>query len=113
MPVADNKPESLRVEIYGPEVNPKERRNYGGGGSGNAERFAGALGNWLSQELVVDSPTFPKGVSWRYNEDLSDGSVREHAHDPALVLKHIEEQTGLTAKEETRKVTHVFVQAGL
>jgi hypothetical protein len=112
-PVDDNTPQSLRIEMYGPDFNPKDRRNYGGGGSGDAEMFAGAVGNWLSREVVIDCPTFPKRVSWRYNEEFNDASQRRQAHDPELVLKHIEEQTGLTAKAETRKVTHVFVQAGL
>jgi hypothetical protein len=112
-PVADNTPQRPRIEIYGPELNAKDRRNYGGGGSGNADSFAGALGNWLSQEIVIDSATVPKQLSWHYNENLGDPLQRGRGHDPELVLKHIEEQTGLTAKTETRRVMHVFVQAGL
>jgi hypothetical protein len=111
-PVADNRPGHVMIEIYGPDLDAGGRGS--GGGSSGAAQFAGALGDWVSQEVVIESPTFPKRVSWRVNEMPPGGAAqREKAHDPALVFKHIEEQTGLTAKTETRKVTHVFVQAGL
>jgi hypothetical protein len=111
-PVAADTPQQPWIEIYGPELNAKDRR-IRGAGSGGPDAFAGALSDWLSLEIVVDSPTFPTQLFWQSSESASDPLLRGQGHDPALVLKHIEEQTGLSAKTETRKVTHVFVQAGL
>jgi hypothetical protein len=112
-PVAENTGDIVMVEVYGKELNAKSMRNFGEGGAGGAAEFAEVLGNWVSQEVVIDSPTFPPAASWHFNDDPPDIKRRASARDPALVYKHIEEQTGLVAKTEARKVMHVFVQTGL
>ena len=53
----------------------------------------------------------PKKVGWRYHKRSPfTEKERQEDMDPDGVLKHLSEQTGLTFKEENRKVRVLFVE---
>jgi hypothetical protein len=75
-----------------------------GSGLTDADLLEAFIGKRIVASEIKDAP---KGrLSWHYN--LPDGGFTEAewqaAHDPEGVLKHLAEQTGLTFKEESRKV---------
>jgi RNA polymerase sigma factor (sigma-70 family) len=102
-PVA-GRPEN-HVEIYAKDLSD---RKAGGGGSGDFAALLKQAGSFIGKRIVAgDITDAPKGrLSWHYN--LPDGAFTDAewqaAHDPEGVLKHLAEQTGLTFKEESRKV---------
>ncbi len=97
------------VEIYGKQLNT--HRELAGGGFGSLQDFGDGLGEWIGQSVVFEVKDAPNQIAWRLN-DLGGESPesRAHAHDKDLVLRHLQEQTGLTWKEETRKVNRLFVE---
>jgi hypothetical protein len=93
-----------RVEIYGERLN--KNPSFGGGGAGDLNELLNWVGMWIEQPVVDDVATPPKQrISWHYNLDspYTDEEQRK-AKDPALVLKHLTEQTGLTFTKEKRKI---------
>jgi RNA polymerase sigma factor (sigma-70 family) len=97
------------VDLYGKQLVPNSGA---GGGSGDLARFLRAAGSFMGRRLVSEVEAPPKGeVSW-YNNRRSPFTEEQRLEDtdPELVLKHLTEQTGLTFKEERRKVRILFVE---
>jgi RNA polymerase sigma-70 factor (ECF subfamily) len=71
--------------------------------------FLHALGRFLDRRVVLGKAEgLPKQVSWtEHSMPFGQGATPEEweaAHAPGPVLKHVTEQTGLTVREETRRV---------
>jgi RNA polymerase sigma factor (sigma-70 family) len=98
-----------QVEIYGATLGDPAR---GGGGSGDFPEMLQWVGMFIGRQVVSEAQDTPKGrLSWHYNE-RSPFTAEERAadHDEQAVLKHLAEQTGLTFREETRRVPMLFVE---
>jgi hypothetical protein len=99
-----------RIELYGKKlVSPK----FGGHGRGTFADLLRGAGIFVGKRIVAGTiEDLPKGtLQWHVNElaAFTEDELRE-ARDPEAVLKHLSEQTGLTFKEETRKVRVLFVE---
>ena len=80
-------------------------------GSGTMEEFGVAVGKWIKKPVVVEASGGPLTVAWKiYNS--RDPAAHKTARESALVLQHLEEQTGLKASEEVRKLPRLVVEAG-
>jgi RNA polymerase sigma factor (sigma-70 family) len=79
-----------------------------GGGSGSAQDLANWIGAWIEKQVVIETPDAPPTLSWQ-DHDGDDAESRKQAHDPKLVCNYIQQQTGLTWTEETRKVRVLFI----
>jgi hypothetical protein len=107
----DRGPNDLRaqkIELYGAHL---DERDGGGGGSGSIGEFASYAGSWIDRTVIVEALGPPERLSWHYNGhgDWTEESRRQ-AHDLKLVCEHIQEQTGLSWKEETRKMRRLFLE---
>ena len=90
------------IDLYGSELGPEG----GGGGTGNFAEFLEWTGRFIdpAKRIVNEVETAPAGdVSWR---------LHGADHESKIVLKHLEEQTGLTFTPGTRKVRVLFVEPG-
>jgi hypothetical protein len=108
-PVDEVARERRSVGIYEGKLNTN--RNRGGGGTGDARDFAGWLGRYVGQQVILEAQGVPGKLTWRYHDEERALAGRKHSVMD-LVLKHIEEQTGLTCTIETRKVRRLFVEHG-
>jgi len=105
-----------RLEVYAKDLGHPDD---GGGGSGHFDEFLKGAGGFIRKRIVAGTiEGAPKGaLEWHYNvADVYDirskrPGVWDAWHDPAGVLKHLAEQTGLTFKEESRKVRVLMVEA--
>ncbi len=97
------------IDLYGKQLVPNSRA---GGGGGDFERFLKAAGVFIGRRIVSEVEDAPRSdVSWRYHKRSPfTEEERKEDTDQELVLKHIGEQTGLTFKEETRKVWVLLVE---
>jgi len=97
------------VEFYGSKLNADGHAD--GGGSGDGKKFAGRLGWFVGQQIFLEAEGVPSQITWHYNDaGRANPAGRQQLED--LVLKHIEEQTGLTCTVETRNVRRLFVEQG-
>jgi hypothetical protein len=105
MPLPGYDPED--IQLYGKDLVPNSGA---GGGSGKFEQFLAEAGAFMGRRLVGEVEGAPPRVGWRYHKrsPFTKQEAKEDT-DPDGVLKHIAEQTGLTFKEETRKVRVLFV----
>ncbi len=73
--------------------------------------FARSVSNWIGdRQVIIEAEGFPQTIGWRAHVPKPGvGQAQEIAHDPARVLTHICEQTGLTWAEETRLVRRIIV----
>jgi hypothetical protein len=97
------------VEVYAHEVLRDEDA---GGGRGAFSSFLNAVAHWIDRRIVneVESPP-ERLVTWRYNRRWPPTEqTRREDHDEALVLKHLQEQTGLTFTREKRPARILFVE---
>jgi len=70
----------------------------------------GYIGQYINQQVAVDAVGVPIHLSWAFSDALPLRPPHpDKAHDAELVLKHIEEQTGLTCSKENRKVRRLIV----
>jgi hypothetical protein len=69
------------------------------GPTGGLDEFLRDVGNYIDRRIINDVATPPKRVLWWNQLQNPQG-----APSADLVLKHITEQTGLTFREERRKV---------
>jgi hypothetical protein len=98
-----------QIEVYGKQLGDPAR---GGGGSGDYQEFLRWVGMFIGRQVISEATGTPKGdVSWHYNE-RSPSTAEERAadHDERAVLRHLAEQTGLSFREETRRVPVLFVE---
>jgi hypothetical protein len=96
------------VEIYAHQV---VRDEDAGGGRGVFSSFLAAVARWIDRRIVNEVESPPKSmVSWRYNHrwPATEQNQRED-HDEALVLKHVEEQTGLRFTREKRPMRVLYM----
>jgi RNA polymerase sigma factor (sigma-70 family) len=97
------------VELYGKQLVPNSGA---GGGTDDFAGFLKAAGSFMGRRLVSEVEAPPRGkVSW-YNNLRSPFTAEQRLEDtdPERVLKHLTEQTGLTFKEDRRKVRILFVE---
>jgi hypothetical protein len=96
-------PDRERIEVYEKELGEP---NVGGGGSGTFGECLQWIGMYIQKRVVNEVQNAPeKDLSWHYNEPRKNAEDR----DAETVLRHITEQTGITFKEETRKVRVLFL----
>ena len=99
------------IDLYGATVD----EGGSGGGTGDFAMFLDWAGRFIepSRRFVNEAEAAPKGeISWHLNaRGAFTDDERRADHDPKLVLKHLEEQTGLTFNTETRKIRVLFVEA--
>jgi RNA polymerase sigma factor (sigma-70 family) len=96
------------IQLYGKDLVPDSGA---GGGSGTFQEFLQAAGAFMERRLVSEVKGAPQKVGWRYHKrsPFTEQEAKEDT-DPDGVLKHLSEQTGLTFKEENRKVRVLFVE---
>jgi hypothetical protein len=101
-----------RIEIYGKELAEPQ---FGGGGSGDLAECLGWVGMFINRRIVGEVQDPPAMMlSWHYNDRAGGATDAERVEqrDPDAVLQHLAEQTGLTLKEEMRKVRVLFLERG-
>lgn len=97
-----------QIEIYSREFDPKGE---GPSGAGNFPIFLESVGQWIGRPIVNEVESPPKQVNWRHHErDPSNEQTRREDRDEAMVLKHLQEQTGLTFTREKRPMRILFVE---
>ncbi len=109
---SDDKTGNLRgVQIYGRTKSPDA-----GGCHGRFAQFLNWVGCWIDVPIVSEVKAHPQQLLWRQHEPAGEGArpataaERREAHDPALVLHNVEQQTGLHFTKETRPVKVLFVE---
>jgi hypothetical protein len=98
-----------QIEIYGKTLDEQEG---GGGGAGRFPSFLKWVGEWIERPVVseVESPP-EENVGWHYNQPRPfTKQERREAHDEALVLRHLREQTGLNFHRERRPIRILFIE---
>jgi hypothetical protein len=83
-----------------------------GGGSGDFKKFIKDMGLFIGTRIVSDLKSQPKDdFVWYFGDSMPNPLLEKvNDRDPANVLKHVTEQTGVTFKEETRVVPVLFVE---
>jgi hypothetical protein len=88
------------LEFYEKTINPQPVN----AGAGDPKRFAGELGKYINEQIVIEATGVPDSFFWAYDEP------RDQEHDLTLVLNHITEQTGLTWSKQKRLVDRLFIE---
>jgi RNA polymerase sigma factor (sigma-70 family) len=101
-----------RIELYGKNLSANP--GIGGGGSGTFAEFLQWTGRFTGKRVLAGKiENLPKArISWHDNGPdvpFTDEQWQE-AHNPEGVFKHLTEQTGLTFREETRRVRILLVE---
>ena len=98
------------IEIYGKQVIPGG--GGAGGGTGDFADFLKWVGEWIGQPVVSEVEAAPGGrVTWHYNaRSPFTEQMRREDHDEALVLRHLEEQTGLTFTRERKPIRILLIE---
>jgi hypothetical protein len=98
------------IEIYGKEI--VKGGGGAGGGGGKFPEFLKWVGSWIETPVVSDVEMPPKeDLEWSYNRrNPSTKKEQQEDHDEALVLKHLEEQTGLTYTPESRDIRVLVIE---
>jgi hypothetical protein len=99
----------VEVEIYA------RRLNLGDGGDRHWENFPGLLDKlalWIGRRIINEVESPPNELLLcRWNERRpSTEQTRREDHDETPVLKHLEEQSGLTFTRERRPIRILFVE---
>ena len=99
-----------QVEIYGKQIVPNG--GGAGGGSGTFPEFLKWVGNWIERPVVSEVKTPPReSLEWYYNaRSPFTEQMRREDHDEALVLHHLQEQTGLTYTRERKPIRVLFIE---
>jgi len=98
-----------QVEIYGKQIVPNG--GGAGGGTGKFPMFLKWVGEWIERPVVSEVEAPPKDIEWFYNarSPFTEQMHRED-HDEALVLQHLQEQTGLTFTREKKPIRVLFIE---
>jgi hypothetical protein len=98
------------IEIYGAQVVPGG--GGAGGGSGDFAKFLKRVGDWIGRPVVSEVEPPPKGpITWFYNRRKpSTEETRREDRDEGLVLRHLQEQTGLTFSRVRRPIRILFIE---
>ena len=98
-----------QIEFYGHSLN--DEPNVGGGGSGAIAECIKSLGEYINRRVVCEVEGAPEMVRWHHNRRPSnDPKIRAEDRDPANVMKHFTEQTGVTFAEEARPARIVVLE---
>jgi hypothetical protein len=99
-----------QVEIYAKQVIPGG--GGAGGGSGKFPEFLKWVGDWIERPVVSEVEAPPQGgIEWFYNaRSPFTEQMRREDHDEAQVLRHLQEQTGLTFTREKKSIRVLFVE---
>jgi hypothetical protein len=107
------------IDLYAEELRVPDLPPVGGGLGARPQapvaEFVSALGRFLDRRAVLGKAEgLPEGVSWTdHSVGPLGGATAEQweaDHAPGPVLKHVTEQTGLTVREETRRVRVLSVE---
>ena len=100
------------IEVYAREPAQDDER---GDGVGAFPSFLRGLAEWIRRPILNEVESPPKGnIGWHYNQrEASTERTRRGDGDEALVLKHLEEQTGLTFAREKRPIRILFVERAI
>jgi hypothetical protein len=72
----------------------------------------GHVGDWIKCRIVAEVEDAPQQVSWHFNWRAPfTKELLAEDQNPESVLKHLCEQTGLTASKEKRRVRIVSIEA--
>jgi hypothetical protein len=97
-----------KIEVYAREFDPTGNSI---SGTGSFPRFLESVGEWIGRSVVNEVESSPKHIVWHHNErDPSTEQTRREDRDEAMVLKHLQEQTGLTFTREKRPMRILFVE---
>jgi RNA polymerase sigma factor (sigma-70 family) len=98
-----------QVEVYSAHLTA---RNVGGGGGGTFAAMAEAVERHVNRPIVLENVEgVPARVFWHFNcRDLNDRIKKAQDTHPPTVLDNLAAQTGLTAKEERRKVRKLVIE---
>jgi RNA polymerase sigma factor (sigma-70 family) len=98
-----------QVEIFAKNLTDPQ---FGGGGSGDLKKFTDWVGRFINRRVVLDKvDNAPRVLSW--HDNLRSPFTKEESdedRDPEAVLKNIEAQTGLSFREEARRVRVLRVE---
>jgi uncharacterized protein (TIGR03067 family) len=99
-----------RIELYGRKLTEPK---FDTQGSGDFNEFLRGVALFIGKHIVAgrieDVPT--GRLHWHGNQLATfTEAEQQEAHDPASVLRHLSEQTGLTFREETRPVRVLLVE---
>jgi hypothetical protein len=98
------------IEIYGKQVVPGG--GGAGGGTGDFAKLLKWVGEWIGRPVVSEVEAPPKGrIIWYYNQRSPfTEQTRREDHDEALVLQHLQEQTGQTFTRERKPIRILFIE---
>jgi RNA polymerase sigma factor (sigma-70 family) len=94
------RPSTGKIQVYAAKLDGGQYNN----GPGRASTMAGAIGELIGESVFIEATNVPDLVDWHINQD------DVQAADSTLVCQHIQEQTGLKWRTETRLVKRLFVE---
>jgi hypothetical protein len=97
------------IEVYARELAQGDER---GGGVGDFPSFLRYVAERIRRPILNEVESGPKGnIQWHSNGREALAKQAQHADgNVALVLKHLQEQTGLTFATERRPIRILFVE---
>ena len=100
------------IDVYAREPAQDDERGDGGGAFPS---FLRGLAEWIRRPILNEVQSPPKGnIGWHYNQrEASTERTRRGDGNGTLVLKHLEEQTGLTFAREKRPIRILFVERAI
>lgn len=97
------------IDLYGHQLVKNKNAT---SGTGDLPNFLKSVGGFIGRPVVNEVETPPKEpISW-FNHVRSPFTerMRQEDHDEALVLQHIQEQTGLTFRREMKPIRVMFIE---
>jgi Protein of unknown function (DUF3738) len=100
------------IEVYARELAQDDDR---GDGVGVFPAFLKWTAEWIGRPIVNEVESPPKAnIVWHSNQrEASTEQTRHEDRDEMLVLKHLQEQTGLTFTREKRPIQILFVERAM
>ena len=100
------------IEVYARELARDDDR---GDGVGVFPGFLRWTAEWIRRPILNEVESPPKGnIGWHYNQrEASTERTRRGDGDETLVLKHLQEQTGLTFTRAKRPIQILFVERAI
>jgi hypothetical protein len=97
------------IEVYAREIPQDDDR---GDAVGAFPYFVRWTAGWIGRPIVNEVESPPKAnISWHWNaREASTEQKRREDRGLTLMLKHLQEQTGLTFTRETRPIRILFVE---
>ena len=97
------------IEVYAREIAEDDDR---GDGVGVFPAFLRWTAEWIGLPILNEVESPPRtNIRWHHNQrEASTKLTRREDRDEALILSHLEEQTGLTFTREKRPIQILFVE---